>query len=289
MPRDGGCIPSNDRHGGTEPWVFETRLMSASSSSSALAETICRSQLSSMGLAPTMSFGQNRKAHQNGIKKPKKERFMSMQIVDPKFLKNLCSSKKHNKRHVKINSSSNNIAKSKNHTNHIQNRKAHQNGIKKPKKERFMSMQIVDPKFLKNLCSSKKHNKRHVKINSSSNNMAKSKNHTNYIQNRKAHQNGIKKSNKERFMSMQGVDPMFLRNLRPAKKHDKRHNVIATEQQLAIVDELEMEMTSDVYRRMTAACQENVAKYLDLHEELGKRLTNMLQSEEATLQKISQQ
>lgn len=60
MPRDGGCIPSNDRHGGTEPWVFETRLMSASSSSSALAETICRSQLSSMGLAPTMSFGQVR-------------------------------------------------------------------------------------------------------------------------------------------------------------------------------------------------------------------------------------
>ncbi|KHJ93626.1 ribosomal L29e protein [Oesophagostomum dentatum] len=43
----------------------------------------------------------NKKAHRNGIKRPKKQRFMSMKGVDPKFLKNLRFAKKHNKRHVK--------------------------------------------------------------------------------------------------------------------------------------------------------------------------------------------
>ncbi|VDM57317.1 unnamed protein product [Angiostrongylus costaricensis] len=47
------------------------------------------------------TFGGHRKAHRNGIKKPKKQRFMSMKGVDPKFLKNLRFAKKHNKRHVK--------------------------------------------------------------------------------------------------------------------------------------------------------------------------------------------
>ena len=42
------------------------------------------------------------------------------------------------------------MAKSKNHTNHNQNRKAHRNGIKKPKRERYMSLKGVDPKFLRN-------------------------------------------------------------------------------------------------------------------------------------------
>uniref|UniRef100_A0A1I7XRM5 60S ribosomal protein L29 n=1 Tax=Heterorhabditis bacteriophora TaxID=37862 RepID=A0A1I7XRM5_HETBA len=60
------------------------------------------------------------------------------------------------------------MAKSKNHTNHNQNRKAHRNGIKKPKKQRFMSMKGVDPKFLKNLRFAKKHNKRHTVKNESS-------------------------------------------------------------------------------------------------------------------------
>ncbi|KAK6028804.1 ribosomal L29e protein [Ostertagia ostertagi] len=46
----------------------------------------------------------DRKAHRNGIKKPKKQRFMSMKGVDPKFLKNLRFAKKHNKRHVKMES-----------------------------------------------------------------------------------------------------------------------------------------------------------------------------------------
>ncbi|VDM60364.1 unnamed protein product [Angiostrongylus costaricensis] len=86
---------------------------------------------------------------------------------------------------------------------------------------------------------------------------------------------------------------------------------MATEQQLAMLAELEMEMMSDMYRRMTTACQEKciaktfkegeltkgeavcldrcVAKYLDVHEKLGKRLTAMSQADEATLQKMSQE
>nr|ACV20957.1 large subunit ribosomal protein 29 [Diplogasteroides magnus] len=51
------------------------------------------------------------------------------------------------------------MAKSKNHTSHNQNRKDHRNGIKRPKKQRYMSMKGVDPKFLKNLRFAKKHNK----------------------------------------------------------------------------------------------------------------------------------
>nr|ACV20955.1 large subunit ribosomal protein 29 [Myctolaimus sp. RS5442] len=53
--------------------------------------------------------------------------------------------------------------------------------------------------------------------------MAKSKNHTNHNQNRKDHRNGIHKQRKQRYMSMKGVDPKFLKNLRFAKKHNKNH------------------------------------------------------------------
>ncbi|CAG8488127.1 7110_t:CDS:2 [Paraglomus occultum] len=48
--------------------------------------------------------------------------------------------------------------------------------------------------------------------------MAKSKNHTNHNQNRKAHRNGIKKPKSYRYPSLKGVDPKFLRNQRFAKK-----------------------------------------------------------------------
>ncbi|KAI0662975.1 ribosomal L29e protein family-domain-containing protein [Cubamyces menziesii] len=44
--------------------------------------------------------------------------------------------------------------------------------------------------------------------------MAKSKNHTNHNQNRKAHRNGIKKPKTQRTRSMKGVDPKFRRNAR---------------------------------------------------------------------------
>ncbi|XP_049994215.1 60S ribosomal protein L29-like [Alexandromys fortis] len=51
--------------------------------------------------------------------------------------------------------------------------------------------------------------------------MAKSKNHTTHNQSRKWHRNGIKKPRSQRYESLKGVDPKFLRNMRFAKKHKK--------------------------------------------------------------------
>ncbi|XP_037062388.1 60S ribosomal protein L29-like [Peromyscus leucopus] len=51
--------------------------------------------------------------------------------------------------------------------------------------------------------------------------MAKSKNHTTHNQSRKWHRNGIKKPQSQRYESLKGVDPKFLRNMRFAKKHKK--------------------------------------------------------------------
>lgn len=48
--------------------------------------------------------------------------------------------------------------------------------------------------------------------------MAKSKNHTNHNQNKKAHRRGISKPKRERYASLKGVDPKFLRNRRRAIK-----------------------------------------------------------------------
>merc|ERR1712182_72132 len=47
--------------------------------------------------------------------------------------------------------------------------------------------------------------------------MAKSKNHTNNNQNKKAHRNGIKKSRRPKKMSMKGMECKFLRNQRFAR------------------------------------------------------------------------
>ncbi|XP_059185152.1 60S ribosomal protein L29 [Centropristis striata] len=52
--------------------------------------------------------------------------------------------------------------------------------------------------------------------------MAKSKNHTTHNQSRKHHRNGIKKPRSQRYESLKGVDPKFLRNMRFAKKHNKK-------------------------------------------------------------------
>ncbi|XP_053456037.1 60S ribosomal protein L29-like [Nycticebus coucang] len=51
--------------------------------------------------------------------------------------------------------------------------------------------------------------------------MAKSKNHATHNQSRKWHRNGIKKPRSQRYESLKGVDPKFLRNMRFAKKHKK--------------------------------------------------------------------
>ncbi|KAJ3648587.1 hypothetical protein Zmor_020380 [Zophobas morio] len=50
--------------------------------------------------------------------------------------------------------------------------------------------------------------------------MAKSKNHTNHNQNRKAHRNGIKKPKRFRHESTLGMDAKFLRNQRFSKRHN---------------------------------------------------------------------
>ncbi|XP_041604426.1 60S ribosomal protein L29-like [Vulpes lagopus] len=52
--------------------------------------------------------------------------------------------------------------------------------------------------------------------------LAKSKNHTTHNQSRKWHRNGIKKPQSQRYKSLKGVDPKFLRNMRFAKKHNKK-------------------------------------------------------------------
>lgn len=49
--------------------------------------------------------------------------------------------------------------------------------------------------------------------------MAKHKNHTAHNQTRKNHRNGIKRPKKQRYSSLLGVDPKFLRNARYAKKN----------------------------------------------------------------------
>ncbi|XP_022913915.1 uncharacterized protein [Onthophagus taurus] len=50
--------------------------------------------------------------------------------------------------------------------------------------------------------------------------MAKSKNHTNHNQNRKAHRNGIKKPKRFRHESTLGMDAKFLKNQRFSKRHN---------------------------------------------------------------------
>ncbi|EDO45431.1 predicted protein [Nematostella vectensis] len=43
----------------------------------------------------------------------------------------------------------------------------------------------------------------------------------------KWHRNGIKKPRTNRYPSLKGVDPKFLRNLRFSKKHNKKHPNVA--------------------------------------------------------------
>ncbi|CDW58286.1 mitochondrial import inner membrane translocase [Trichuris trichiura] len=80
---------------------------------------------------------------------------------------------------------------------------------------------------------------------------------------------------------------------------------------MQLVAELELEMMTDLYRRMTTSCQKKcipghykepdlskgeavcidrcVAKYLDVHEKLGKKLTQMSSQDDQVMQKLQQQ
>ncbi|KAL6443034.1 hypothetical protein ACFW04_002788 [Cataglyphis niger] len=62
------------------------------------------------------------------------------------------------------------------------------------------------------------------------------------------------------------------------------------EDKLKLVQELEIEMMSDMYNRMTSACHRKckgesicldrcIAKYLDVHERIGKKLTQISMQE----------
>eukprot|EP00600_Ochromonadales_sp_CCMP1393_P007447 CAMPEP_0174962936 /NCGR_PEP_ID=MMETSP0004_2-20121128/5047_1 /TAXON_ID=420556 /ORGANISM="Ochromonas sp., Strain CCMP1393" /LENGTH=57 /DNA_ID=CAMNT_0016211497 /DNA_START=47 /DNA_END=220 /DNA_ORIENTATION=+ len=52
--------------------------------------------------------------------------------------------------------------------------------------------------------------------------MVKQKNHTGRNATVKAHANGIKKARSYPAMSLKGMDPKFLRNLRFSKRHNKK-------------------------------------------------------------------
>ncbi|XP_076368695.1 mitochondrial import inner membrane translocase subunit Tim10-like [Tachypleus tridentatus] len=80
---------------------------------------------------------------------------------------------------------------------------------------------------------------------------------------------------------------------------------------MQLVAELEIEMMSDMYNRMTAACHRKcvppkyrdaelskgesvcldrcVAKYLDIHERIGKKLTTMSMQDEELMKKLQEQ
>lgn len=52
--------------------------------------------------------------------------------------------------------------------------------------------------------------------------MVKEKNHTNRNQSYKHHRRGIKKVKPQRYRSLRGVDPKFLRNTRFAQRNNQR-------------------------------------------------------------------
>lgn len=80
---------------------------------------------------------------------------------------------------------------------------------------------------------------------------------------------------------------------------------------LQLVNELEIEMMSDMYNRMTSACHRKcipakyreaelakgesvcldrcVAKYLEIHERIGKKLTQMSMQDEEVMKKMQEQ
>lgn len=80
---------------------------------------------------------------------------------------------------------------------------------------------------------------------------------------------------------------------------------------LQLVNDLEVEMMSDMYNRMTAACHKKcippkyrdaelskgesvcldrcVAKYLEIHERIGKKLTQMSMQDEEFIKRLQDQ
>jgi large subunit ribosomal protein L29e len=63
--------------------------------------------------------------------------------------------------------------------------------------------------------------------------MAKSKNHTAHNQSKKNHKNGIKRPKKQRYTSLRGMDPKFLRNRRRVMKQVEILKIKAKKERLA--------------------------------------------------------
>ncbi|KAH8400866.1 hypothetical protein KR009_001508 [Drosophila setifemur] len=83
----------------------------------------------------------------------------------------------------------------------------------------------------------------------------------------------------------------------------------ADQAKLQLMQEMEIEMMSDLYKRMTNACHKKcippryseselgkgemvcidrcVAKYMDIHEKIGKKLTAMSMQDEELMKKMS--
>lgn len=84
-----------------------------------------------------------------------------------------------------------------------------------------------------------------------------------------------------------------------------------TEAQLKLVADLEMEMMADMYNRMSSTCQKKcipprykdaeltkgesvcidrcVAKYMEIHDRIGKKLTQMSQQDEERVKQLQAQ
>lgn len=83
------------------------------------------------------------------------------------------------------------------------------------------------------------------------------------------------------------------------------------EQQIKLIGDLEIEMMADMYNRMVTSCQKKcvppkfkeaelskgeavcldrcVAKYMDIHDRIGKKLTQATQQDEETMKKMQAQ
>ncbi|KAK7499152.1 hypothetical protein BaRGS_00009699 [Batillaria attramentaria] len=83
------------------------------------------------------------------------------------------------------------------------------------------------------------------------------------------------------------------------------------ESQMKLVADLEIEMMADMYNRMTSSCQKKcippkyrdgelskgeavcldrcVAKYLEIHDRVGRKLTSISQQDEAAIKKLQAQ
>ncbi|KAI0226751.1 Mitochondrial import inner membrane translocase subunit Tim10-B [Lamellibrachia satsuma] len=86
---------------------------------------------------------------------------------------------------------------------------------------------------------------------------------------------------------------------------------LTQEEQLKLISDLEIEMMADMYNRMSGACQKKcvppkykdaelnkgeavcldrcVAKYMDIHDRIGKKLTSISMQDEETMKKIQSQ